>query len=229
MKKEYVEKIILDSFKQEPFHNLYFKYNILPTSFKFGGTCSDKVLSVYTILKENNIEVTLHSSFINNIESHRLLKVYIEGKYYFADVGNAWPSVRMFPVDKNYEYTSYGIKFRSLVFDDYMEIYQFKNDKETLSLQIPFKCKSEVEIKEDMKNRFSKNIDYPFLNKIRFAQLFEDKFYFLRDDILHIYTNNEKYSKTINNLNEDNLSSILKKFFNFNLDEFKKLGQNSEK
>ncbi|NQY54719.1 MAG: hypothetical protein HRT42_14245, partial [Campylobacteraceae bacterium] len=102
MKKEYVEKIILDSFKQEPFHNLYFKYNILPTSFKFGGTCSDKALSVYTILKENNIEVTLHSSFINNIESHRLLKVYIEGKYYFADVGNAWPSVRMFPVDKNY-------------------------------------------------------------------------------------------------------------------------------
>ena len=89
--------------------------------------------------------------------------------------------------------------------------------------------KKEVEIKEDMKNRFSKNIDYPFLNKIRFAQLFEDKFYFLRDDILHIYTNNEKYSKTINNLNEDNLSSILKKFFNFNLDEFKKLGQNSEK
>lgn len=229
MKKEFVEKVILDSFKNEPFHNLYFKYNIIPNSFEFGGTCSDKVLSVYKILKDNNIKVTLHSSFINNIESHRLLKVCIDDKYYFADVGNAWPSVEMFPIDKNYEYTSYGITFRSLIFDDYMEIYQFKNNKETLSLQIPFKCKSEIEIKKDMGNRFSKNIDYPFRNKIRFAQLFDAQFYFLRDDVLYIYINNENYIKIVNNLKEKDLASTLKKYFNFDLAMFKKIGQSSEK
>ena len=68
-----VENMILRSFQNEPFHSLYFYFNIRPIDGSSnGGTCSDKVLSVKEMLMSSRaFKCYLHWSIINNLETHR--------------------------------------------------------------------------------------------------------------------------------------------------------------
>lgn len=217
--KELVEKMILESFKKEPFHNLYFKYNIIPQTHELGGTCSDKVMSFYRQLCDIGISATLHSSFINEKETHRLVKVQIDEVVYFADVGNGWPSIKMFPLSENYEYNCYGITFKSIITDETMDIFQKKGGVEFLSVSIPLQSKTEDKILNDIKNRFCQSIEYPFRDKIRFTQIIGDYFYFLKDETLTVYENN-KDSFSITGLSENSLVQTLESYFNFDLNKF---------
>lgn len=220
--RQKAEEIILEGFLTEPFHNLYFKYNIVPTTYLYGGSCSDKVLSTYNKLKGEGFSVRLWSSLVKGLETHRLINISIDGKTYFADVGNAWPSVKMFPKDEEIEYESYGILFKSVINEDTLDIYNCRDDREILSVSVLLDSKPEEEIFKDIEDRFSIDIDYPFRDRIRFAQIIDEVFFFLRDEMLYVYSKKENYKINVSIDNEIDLKDVLMKYFGFDLDWIKK-------
>ena len=215
-----VENMILRSFQNEPFHSLYFYFNIRPIDGSSnGGTCSDKVLSVKEMLMSQGIKCYLHSSIINNLETHRLLRILINNKVYFADVGNAWPSIFLFPADREIKYTVFGITFYSKITSRYLEIHQIRNGENKLSVSIPFESKSEADIMKDINTRYNSDKKYPFSGKIRFAQIIGDSFYFLRDTTLHIYSSKEYTKKEISLETNEDLKKNLKHYFDFDISD----------
>jgi len=215
--KAEVERVILESFVQQPFHTLYFKHGIIPHTDRYGGTCSDKVLSSYQKLRLMGVQVRLHSSLINGKETHRVLKIQLGESIYFADVGNGWPSIRLFPASYDYTYSCFGITFESMVFDEKIEIYHDGNVSRKLAVTIPLESKCEKEILCDISKRFNPDIDYPFREKVRFAQVVKDKFYFLRSDQLYFYQKNGRYVEDINMIP---LEQVLGRYFDFNITYF---------
>lgn len=212
------EKIILESFCEEPFHSLFFFYNLNQTHVCHeGGTCSDKVISVKEKLKKEGFDVKLHSSFINGKECHRLLKLNIDKKSYFADVGNAWPSYKLFSTDEVTRYKCFGIEFRSNVFTDRITLSQKRHDFTGETVFIPIESKPESKILNDIKLRFESTEDFPFANKFRFAQIIGSEFLFIRDNELHRYSDSGYSKETISNYKQ-----ILLDVFDFDLSTFLK-------
>ena len=211
------EKIILRSFCKEPFHSLFFIYKIVPDSFRDGGTCSDKVLSVKEELEKEGFKVKLHSSFINGNECHQLLKIWIDKNVFFADVGNAWPSIKLFSADKITHYKNFGIEFRTKVFSDCIKIYQTRNGITRDSVCIPLQPKSESQIFDDIKTRFDCTDNFPFADKFRFAQIIKKEFLFIRDNELHRYTNSSYKKEPVFNHQETLMTE-----FGFDLPNFLK-------
>lgn len=216
MRVKYVESLILEKFKREPFHNLYFIFHKIPKKLTLGGTCSDKALSFYNKLKSVNIETHLHSAFIKNQEIHRLVSVALNKKIYFADIGNGWPSIRLFPKDHEVEYRSYGMIYRTIIKESSLDVYIARDGKEYHSAEIPFRSKNHEDIMDDIKNRFNANISYPFSGGIRFSQIIQENFLFLRDDTLFIYSNDNAVKK-ISGITQDHLAETLKQYFNFDM------------
>lgn len=208
------ENIILESFCNEPFHTLYFLHKIKPKAFTEGGTCSDKVLSTKQKLLQAGFKVRLHSSFIEDKECHRVLKVWIGDKIYFADIGNGWPSIKLFSADTETKYECFGIEFSTKVFIDHLKIYQTRNNKKRNTVCIPFMSKVEDDIEDDISTRFEVS-SYPFVGKFRFSQVIENEFLFIRDDTLHRYTNAGKKIELVTDREQ-----VLLKEFGFNIKFF---------
>ena len=116
--RSFVESLILQKFMTEPFHNFYFMGGLSNDSLEFGGTCSEKTLSLKKVLDRSGIQANLHTAFIKKKEIHRLIKVTIDEGEFFADIGNGWPSVKLYPVDQDIEYHCFGMCFRTELKDD---------------------------------------------------------------------------------------------------------------
>lgn len=186
-----IEKMLLDEFRQVPFHNLYYLGYSSPVEGRLGGTCSDKVVSFKNKLALEGMKSSLHSAFIQGKETHRLLVIDIEGVNYFADVGNGWPSIKLFPASSEITYTAFGITFKSKLRGGFLDVYQVKGADEYLSLVIPLQLKDERQIWDDIEKRFDGRVDYPFSNGLRFAQVIGDDFVFLKNDRLRIFNANK--------------------------------------
>lgn len=184
---ERVEALMLEKFRAEPFHNLYLLYGYTQTGLVNGGTCSDKALSFYQALKPLGVRAKLHSAFIGGAEIHRLVRVELAGQAWFADVGNGWPSIHLFPLDYEIEYECYGMRYRSALSGRSMTIYITRKGVERMQMEIPFDSKPEKEILVDIAARFDRGIVYPFSRGPRFSQVIGEQFLFLRDDRIEIY------------------------------------------
>ncbi|QZE15409.1 arylamine N-acetyltransferase [Halosquirtibacter laminarini] len=215
LSREQIENIIWDEFASVPFHNLYFLLNKRPVDPSYGGTCSDKVIHLYHRLNDLGVQVSLHASFINGEEGHRLLKVKCQGHSYFADIGSGWPSWHLLPLDTPYEYTSFGISYKTEVGSNSLNVHFIRPEKRSWQISIPYKSKSQEEIWYDIETRFEKDNNDVFLHSVRFSQIVEDRFLFLRGDELWIYTDNS--APTFISLKGTPLSNILLKYFKFNL------------
>jgi len=213
---EQIERLLLDALSLSPFHNLFFLGACKPSSALSGGTCSDKVLACRDQLKAQGVDSRLHSSFISGQETHRLLALRCSGDDYFADVGNGWPSVRLFPANRAIDYCAFGIQFRTTVTPDFVDVYQIKQGDETLSQRIPRRLKPETEILADIEQRFSGGVRYPFASGLRFAQVIGDEFLFLKDDLLRIYSQ-ERPLKSLILPNKRAQVSALKKYFSLDV------------
>lgn len=212
-----VEALILAKFQAEPFHNLYLRFDYPRTTLAYGGTCSDKVLSFHEALRSLGVAGTLHSAFIDDAEIHRLVQVRIGDALFFADVGNGWPSVKMFPLDHEVEYRCYGMRFRSVIHGRRMSIYNTRTDVERLQMDIHFDCKSEREILTDIEGRFGRGVDYPFSKGLRFSQVIGDRFLFLRDDRLEIYSSSQPYEEILG-LDVSRLRETIQEHFGFDIE-----------
>lgn len=202
-----IEAIMFEKFRAEPFHNLHLLYGIHLQSLVPGGTCSDKSLSFLSAAREAGFEVALHSGFIGGKEIHRLVRICIDGRVFFADVGNGWPCLKLFPADSDVSYRCFGMRFRSEAAGSRVAVFHEKNGKETLQLEIDIRSRPESEIRAEIAERFTSGFIYPFSNSIRFSRIVGELFVFLRGNRLEIYS--DKNFEVVDGLDESDVSKIL--------------------
>lgn len=215
MTVELAQQILLDKFKREPFHNLYLLNNVHPTTTAYGGTCSDKTLSYLEAVQEAGFDAHLHSARIDRQENHRLVRLEIGKQRYFADIGNGWPSIQLFPADRPIVYECYGMRFRTELEDGVISIYHLKCGIEKLQMEIDIAPKADAEIRRAIANRFSPQITYPFSNKLRFSMVVGQRFLFIRDTRLEIYSSGGY--EEVSNINISDLKKVLIEYFGYEL------------
>ena len=182
-----VEALMLEHFRTEPFHNLHLIYGPRLESAVPGGTCSDKTLSFVTAGVSAGFDISLHSGFIGGREIHRLARVRIGGRLFFADVGNGWPALKLYPADHEISFRCFGMGFRTEIADGRVTVLHEKRGREAVQLEIDVRGRPESEIRADIDGRFSSGVVYPFSNSLRFSQVVGSRFLFLRGDRLEIY------------------------------------------
>lgn len=182
-----VEALMLEHFQTEPFHNLHLVYGSRLKSVVPGGTCSDKTLSFVAAGVNAGFDVSLHSAFIGGREIHRLARVRIEDSLFFADVGNGWPSLKLYPADREISFCCFGMGFRTEIADGRVSVLHNKRGRESLQIEIDVRGRPESEIRTDIEGRFASGIEYPFSNSLRFSLVVGKRFLFLRGDRLEIY------------------------------------------
>jgi len=211
----FVEKIMLDKYRNEPFHNLNLLYkNTVSTSIS-GGTCSDKTLSFIDSARKSGVDVALHSGFIGGKEIHRLAKVRINNKNYFADVGNGWPALKLYPSDLEVNFTCFGMRFRTEITSSQVNVYHERLGKEVLQLSINIQSRPEQDIRADIASRFSSGNVYPFSNSIRFSLVVGKRFLFLRGDRLEVYSDDKV--EIIEGIQQSDIANIISHNFGFDI------------
>ncbi|KKO46570.1 hypothetical protein WG68_04515 [Arsukibacterium ikkense] len=209
------ERILMQQFQSQPFHNLYHLLKVVPINPAYGGTCSDKTKSYLGALEKAGIEGCLHSARIGGKEIHRLVRVVIGNHTYFADVGNGWPAIKLFPADRPVEYNCFGMRYRSEIDHQVMNIFLLKKGIEKLQMQLDLKPKCPVEIQQCIDNRFAADNYYPFSNSLRFSMIVDDRFLFIRDAVLSIYS--KKNYEEVPNINQNNIALLVEQYFRFDI------------
>lgn len=215
--KKKIEALLLSEFKTVPFHNIFMLNNKKNMDAELGGTCSDKVLHFKKILLENGFDSVLHSSFINGYECHRMLKVLIDKKIYFIDVGSGWPTLKLIPAYREIEYSIFGMSFKTEYLDHNLLVFHRTGQNFKLMLTIPLESKPENEIYKDIEVRFDKKDIYPFHYHLRFSQIIGDSFYFIKADELRIYNELGIEKKS---LNKNEIEALIQDTFRFKLEGF---------
>lgn len=208
------QQILLDKFRQEPFHNLYLLNNIKPVESKYGGTCSDKTLSYLSDARAAGLDAYLHSARIGGQEIHRLVRLEIQNKRYFADIGNGWPSLQLFPATTPVNYECYGMCYRTEIEDQVMKVYHTKRGVEKLQMELDLEEKPEDAIYQSISQRFSSDIQYPFSQQRRFSMVVGDRFLFIRDTRLEVYTSERDYLRI---QVSGNLRDFIQNYFNYDI------------
>lgn len=215
---EFVEALLLKEFETVPFHNLFMLNNISKIASPSGGTCSDKVLHFKKILADNGIISKLHSAFISAVECHRMLSVEIDNQKYFIDVGSGWASTKLFPAFAPFEYSVYGMTFKTEVFAENIVLFHKTENEFKPMVTIPLQTKSEEIILEEINNRFADTSIYPFQNSLRFSKVKDNSFYFIKGNTLRIYNQNKQ---TEIKLSEEEILNMIQDNFNFDLTNMK--------
>ena len=222
---EDVERLILQRFKEEPFHSLNFltwaKFHQKVT----GGSCSDKVQSMFYQLENIGCNVFLHEAYIHNIKCHRVLRIMIKGRMYFADIGNAWPIIKLIPSYEPIEFEVCGIKYTTSITDNRVNVFhKLPNEiKPSHVVSIGLIEQAQQPIKANIANRLSQREKIPFNNKIRFAQMIDNDFLFMKDDTLRIYSSQTSHRKygieniKLKNNNVHDLAKNINTYFNIKL------------
>lgn len=210
-----VEAVMLEKYKTEPFHNLYLLAGEDPLTSEYGGTCSDKTLSLIETLRRSGYSAALHSGYIGGEEIHRLAKVSIRNRHFFADAGNGWPAVKLYPLDVETEFTSFGMRFRTELRGRRMTIFHRRNGAESKQAEIDFDGRNESDIKADIERRFDTDIRYPFSNSVRFSLIVGKRFLFLRGERLEIYSENDL--EVIEGIKWSRVPEVLRTYFGFDV------------
>lgn len=205
------EDLLLHHFRTQPFHNLNLLYNNGAPSGLPGGTCSDKTLSYLADAKVQGLNAQLHTAFIGGKEIHRLVRLHINGETYFADVGNGWPAIKLISATRNIEYSCFGMRYRTEVDSNWVRVFHQRLGKETLQMEIRLQPRGEEDILKDIHVRYSSGIQYPFSNSVRFSAIVDDRFLFLRGEVLQIYT--EKHVQVIEEISNESVPDVLQQQF----------------
>ncbi len=213
----FLEELLLQHFKNEPFHNFFLLYNRNPLEGGFGGTCSDKSLSFLEAARSFGFDAYLHTAYIGGKEIHRLIRILVEGRNFFADVGNGWPSIKLFPADESIEFECFGMKYRTEITYNKVLVFLNRNGKEILQLEIDPKPRNESDILNSISKRFSSGINYPFNSEVRFSLVVNEAFLFLRGDVLEIYRDDGFLC--IINVDKCKVSNFISENFNYDTTE----------
>lgn len=210
-----VEALMLKHFEQIPFHNLSLLYGRTFDSVP-GGTCSDKTLIFIAEANSMGFDVSLHTGYIGGQEIHRLARVCINDLTFFADVGNGWPSLRMYPMERDIEFSCFGMRYRTRVRQNRVFVYHQKNGTEQLQLEIDARIRPEADIMVDINERFTSGIEYPFAHGLRYSQVVGDRFLFLRGECLEIHS--DKGIEILKGVVLERVPKVLSEYFGCNWD-----------
>ena len=94
-----------EKFRLEPFHTLQMLHGDSMGKQLPGGTCSDKTMSFINEARNRGIDAKIHTAYIDGKEIHRLARINLSGRVFFADVGNGWPSISPYPADEPITYS----------------------------------------------------------------------------------------------------------------------------
>lgn len=209
-----IEQLLYHHFCSIPFHNLHLLYGQPLHSAISGGTCSDKTLAFFADAQNLGANVFLHSANIGGKEIHRLIRLNINGRTFFADVGNGWPTLYLLPADKQISFECFGMEYRTKIIDDWVQVFHKKQEQEALQVEISTACKPEKVILAQIKSRYSPDIGYPFSRSLRFSLIVDNEFLFLRGNRL------ERYSKSglsIQNVKPQAIPETIEKEFGFDV------------
>jgi arylamine N-acetyltransferase len=212
-----IEQLLYKHFCTVPFHNLNLLYGQPLQTPIPGGTCSDKSLAFLSDIRALGAEAFLHSANIGGKEIHRLVRIRLNKHVFFADVGSGWPMLSLLPSGKEVSIECYGMKYRTEVRSNWIRVFHTKQGRENLQLEINTAPRSEREILDQIKSRYSSGIDYPFTQSLRFSLVVGDEFLFLRGHHL------ERYSKTgfsVEELKRPLIPEIIEKIFGFNVSNY---------
>lgn len=208
-----VESLMLEKFRAEPFHNFRLLYGDQLSDLLPGGTCSDKTLSFCDVARRRGFEVSLHSGYIDGEEKHRLARVHVDGRVFFADIGNGWPALRLYPADREVAFRCFGIGFRTEVAATRLSVFCERHGREVLQLEVDVQAKPEHTILAAIGSRFTSGIVYPFSNSLRFSLVVGDRFMFLRGERLEIY--GEDSFEEVNGIGHAELPRVLYDYFGY--------------
>jgi len=209
-----IEKLIYEHFTTIPFHNLNLIYGQPAQTPIPGGTCSDKTLAFLRDARELGVEAYLHSALIGGKEIHRLVRVVVDGQEMFADLGNGWPALKLFPANESVAFECFGMRFRSEISDNWVRVFHQKQSKESLQLEINLIPRPEAEIHDQIHYRYSSGIEYPFSKSLRFSLIVSNEFLFLRGNCLERYSA-DGYSKK--QLREQDILQTINSEFGFDI------------
>lgn len=210
-----VEALMLEKFETEPFHNLHLLYGTKLGTHAQGGTCSDKTLSFLSAAREQGFNVALHSGFIGGKEIHRLVRVHVGQRVLFADVGNGWPALRLYPADRDISYRCFGMGFRTEVREKRVAVFHEKNGRESRQLEIDVVGRPEREISADIAARFSSGVEYPFSKSLRFSLIVGDRFLFLRGNRLEIHS--ESGFEAVEGVDVEQVPAVVRDYFGYDV------------
>ena len=210
-----VTALIHQKFHTEPFHSLRLLYGEPIGNQVPGGTCSDKTISFVNEVRKRGFDAKFHTAFIGGKEIHRLARINLNGEVFFADVGNGWPSIYLYPEDRPVKHTCFGMTFRTEISNGIISVYHQIENEEYLQMEIILEPRPQKEIITEIKERFSSGKKYPFTNRMRFSAIVDGEFRFLRDETLYIYRengNNEQIS-----VSEEKWGLALLEYFGWNV------------
>jgi arylamine N-acetyltransferase len=210
-----IEALMMEKFRTEPFHNLRLMYGEEVAARVPGGTCSDKTLSFLRAARLAGFQVALHSASIGGEEKHRLARVHVDGRVYFADVGDGWPALQLYPADRVVAFRAFGIGFRTEVQRERLLVYCERQGREDLQLAIDVRPRPERDILGQIERRFTSGVSYPFSSSLRFACVVGDRFLFLRGERLEIYR--EGALELVNGVRRDDVPDVLREYFRYEL------------
>jgi hypothetical protein len=210
-----VEALIDEKFRTEPFHNLHLLWNAQTAAQLPGGTCSDKTLSFMGAARRAGFDVALHSGFIGGREIHRLARVQVEGSCFFADVGNGWPALRLYPADREVTFRCFGMTYRTELHGRRLRVFHERKGHESLQLEIEVRGRPEADIRTEIGRRFDVGIVYPFSDSLRFSLVVGSRFLFLRGERLEIYS--EDSVEEIAGISRADVPGVLLEHFGFEL------------
>lgn len=208
-----IESLMLSTFKNVPFHNLFIlnKKDPLPYSMGFGGTCSDKTLDFFYKANELKMNPHLHIAEINGELIHRLVRFVINGECFFADVGNGWPALKLIPAHYEIDCDFFGMPYRTKINNGKIFVYHAREKRESLQMVINPAPLSQSYVIKSITKRFSSGIIYPFSHSVRFAKIVDEKFLFLRGKELFIYSDNGV--NMIRNIKDEQMEDIIEVYF----------------
>lgn len=206
-----VEALMREKYETEPFHNLRLLPAMRHIAGLAGGTCSDKTLSFVQAARAAGFDVALHSGAIGGREIHRLARLRIEGATFFADVGNGWPALKLYPADRPISVRCFGMRFRTEIHGSRVVVFHEREGIEARQLEIDIRPRTEDEIRADIAGRFTTGIEYPFSRSLRVALIVQDRFLFLRGERLEIHTDHGV--EIVDGIAQDRVPSVLRDAF----------------
>ena len=182
--KEQIEIQMVKYLENHPFHNLFILYQKEAMyASKYGGTCSTRSIHFRSILNKlfpnNSLNINLHIAKIADRKTHTILRMLIDDKVYFSDIGMGYPITKLIPCDENIKFSCYGMDFRTMINQDKITVYIDENEGngEIELMCIDMKLQSQDDVQINIDNRANDMSDLSLFNKLRYLFIHDGVFY----------------------------------------------------
>lgn len=184
-----LEKDIGTFWRTVPFHTLFLNYSLPIENSLHGGTCSDRAVLFFEQLQLKygpDLNARLHRAYINGRKTHTVILVTINARDYLIDVGASWPAMQPFPCFEPSSFSAFGIGFRSKPDGRFLRIEMKRPEQEHYRpfLEADLESQSPEFVAEAIASRHSDQNELPFANGLRFACVYGNAFYFVKEDNL---------------------------------------------